>query len=92
MQDTVQIRLGQADQLGVKMKLAQRIYKLSPQIASQVESIDLRCPDAPACTPRQASKDSSRSSNPRSDRPLESTGDQAGGSTHRGTARDREPP
>src|SRR5205807_10069928 len=97
MHDGIQIRIGQIDDLSTKMKLAQRIYALSPQIASQVEAIDLRCPDAPACTPRQANsaskqRESPRSPEPRTHRPQRSSGDTAGDDSPRGTARDREPP
>ncbi len=52
MRDGVVLRLGQGEQLDAKFRLAQRIYDEAPNIASEVEAIDLRCPEAPACTPR----------------------------------------
>ncbi len=53
MNDGVVIRLGQPEELQVKLALAERIYEERPDIAAEVEAIDLRYPDAPACTPRK---------------------------------------
>jgi len=60
MNDGVVIRLGQPEELQKKLALAERIYEERPDVAAEVEAIDLRCPDAPACTPRK--KDGSRHS------------------------------
>jgi cell division protein FtsQ len=58
MQDTVAIRLGQAEDLPKKVALIRSIYADKPDIAAEVQSIDLTCPDAPACTPRDSTKGS----------------------------------
>jgi cell division protein FtsQ len=58
MRDTVAIRLGHAEDLARKVALIRSIYADKPDIAAEVQSIDLTCPDAPACTPRDATKGS----------------------------------
>jgi hypothetical protein len=65
MVDNVAIRIGQNDQLDTKLSLVRRIYNERPDIGAEVESIDLRFPEAPACLPRGTKKqgrDSSRAS------------------------------
>lgn len=60
MRDSVAIRLGQADDLSTKIALVERIYQERPDIGTAVLSIDLRCPQMPACLPRQAARESSQ--------------------------------
>ena len=52
MQDHISIKLGPADQLISKIATLERIYQLDRDIASRVQSINLTCNDALACTPR----------------------------------------
>ncbi len=52
MADKVAIRIGHTDKLDTKLALVRRIYEERPDIGAEVEAIDLRCPDAPACLPR----------------------------------------
>lgn len=52
MSDSVAIRIGQTDQLDTKLFLVRRIYDERPDIGAEVESIDLRFPESPACIPR----------------------------------------
>jgi len=52
MMDKVAIRIGQNDKLAAKFALFRRIYDERPDIGADVESIDVRCPEAPACLPR----------------------------------------
>lgn len=68
MRDGVQIKLGPVDDLEDKLALVRRIYEGAPGIGEQVQMIDVRCPDAPACTlytavaaaPRSARQDAAR--------------------------------
>jgi cell division septal protein FtsQ len=61
MADSVAIRIGQSDNLETKLNLVARIYADRPGIASEVESIDLRFPEAPSCLPRGAAEAGSSS-------------------------------
>ena len=54
MKDSLVIRFGQSEDLSAKMVLLRHIFVADPGIAGEVESIDLRCPEAPSCTPRVA--------------------------------------
>jgi cell division septal protein FtsQ len=56
MCDSVAIRIGQAEQLETKLALVRRIYDERPDIGAEIESIDLRFPEAPACLPRGTTK------------------------------------
>jgi cell division septal protein FtsQ len=67
MRDRVVIRLGQIEDLPAKLALVHRIYE-DPEIGSKVEAIDLRCPEAPACVPRAAAKESPQDAHSRSRR------------------------
>jgi cell division septal protein FtsQ len=64
MVDSVAIRIGQNDQLDAKLALVRRIYDERPDIGAEVESIDLRFPEAPACLPRGTAKQGRESSQP----------------------------
>jgi len=61
MNDGVRIRLGQTEELSEKLALVRRIYKSNPTISADVQSIDLRCPEVPACAPRSAGEEASQS-------------------------------
>jgi len=61
MQDNIAIRLGQADDLAAKLALVRRIYAEAPDIGTEVQVIDLRCPEAPVCIPRPPGKAAPRS-------------------------------
>lgn len=54
MSDQVVVTLGQTDDLATKLALLRRAYEVEPNIAARVATIDLRCPQATACTPRMA--------------------------------------
>lgn len=54
MRDGVQIKLGPVDDLEDKLALVRRIYEGAPGIGEQVQVVDVRCPDAPACILRTA--------------------------------------
>jgi cell division protein FtsQ len=56
MVDSVAIRFGQGDQLDTKLALVRRIYNERPDIGAEVETIDLRFPEAPACLTRGTAK------------------------------------
>ena len=55
MQDHILIKLGPADQLISKVATLERIYQLNRNIAKRLQSINLICNDALACTPRGTS-------------------------------------
>lgn len=52
MKDTVQIQIGQTDDLEGKMNSLQHIYEQDPNVARRMAAINLSCPNQPACTPR----------------------------------------
>jgi len=54
MNDGVVIRFGQQDSIPAKLDLIGKIYREQPDIAALVDTIDIRCPEAPACTLRTA--------------------------------------
>jgi cell division septal protein FtsQ len=54
MQGDVLIRLGHTDELNGKLELVRRIYEQDRAIGEKVAAMDLRCPNAFACTPRKA--------------------------------------
>jgi cell division septal protein FtsQ len=64
MNDGIAIRLGQTEELETKLGLVQRIYEEAPHIASEVQAIDLRSPETPACTPRKPGNDASKTTRP----------------------------
>jgi cell division protein FtsQ len=61
MRDGIQIQLGTADNLEDKLALIRRIYEGMPGIEEQMQMIDVRCPEAPACIPRTAEAAAPRS-------------------------------
>ena len=56
MNDGLTVRLGQPEELNAKLELIRRVYAEAPGIAKDLESIDLRAPEAPACSPRTVKK------------------------------------
>lgn len=59
MQNEMVIRLGPVDDLPAKLALLRRICEEAPGLSAEVQTIDLRCPEAPVCIPRSAEREGS---------------------------------